>query len=96
MNRAAALEYTGFWIGRLQFSLDYINGVQILRRGGKAEMTGDKATAIAEMEQAIATMRHGIEAYAGVARNPTDVGTIVLVNEHSYRALKVKLEELKA
>lgn len=95
-DQKAALEYPGFWIGRLQFSLDYVRAVQLMRAGGKAEILGDKATALARGEEAMVFMKSALAAYASVARNPTDVGTIALINEHGYRALKSKLEELRA
>jgi hypothetical protein len=96
VKTAAAQEYTNYWIGRLEFALDYMEMAQTLRRAARAEAAKDRPGAIREMKQAIDWVVRGLEAYAGVVRNPTDLGTIALINEHGYRALKAKLAELEA
>ncbi len=86
--------YPDFWVGRIEFALGYANAVEALYRGATAEAAKKPGEARSEVEQALSSLRGGLEAYARVARNRTDLGAIAVVNEYGIRAFKAKIAEL--
>jgi hypothetical protein len=91
----AGRAYIEFWIGRLEFSVGYIQTVEAVRRAATAEARSQKEVVLTEAQSALASLREALEAYARIARNRTDLGAIAVVNEYGYRALKDKIEELR-
>ena len=87
--------YPGFWVGRLEFSLGYVNAVEAMYRGATAERAQNAVEAQSEAEKALGLLRAGVEAYARVARNRTDLGAIAVLNEYGLRPLQAKVAALR-
>jgi hypothetical protein len=79
----------------MEFTTEYIDSVQSVRRAAVAEAAHQTQKAIAETTKALATLRQAIDAYATVARNQTDHGAIAIAVEYAYRPLEKKLADLK-
>jgi len=88
--------YVDFWIGRIDFSMKYMEAVKALRQGGRAEAAHDDAVALTFIDEALAKMDAGLRSYARVARNGSDLGAIAFANQHCYRELLVKKEQIEA
>jgi hypothetical protein len=86
--------YPDFWIGRLEFALGYAHTVEAIHRAATAEEAKKRHETLIETEKALESLRRGLQAYARVARNRTDLGAIAVVNEYGIRALKAKIAEL--
>jgi len=86
--------YVEYWIGRLEFAVDYINAAEALHRAAMAEAKKDHAGSLREAEEGLADLRQGIEAYARVAQDQSDRGAIAILNEFAYRPLKAKVAAL--
>ncbi len=86
--------YVEYWIGRLDFAVEYINAADAMYRAAQAEANKDRAGTLREAEQGLAALRRGIEAYARVARDQSDRGAIAILNEFAYRPLKAKVAAL--
>ena len=66
---------------RLEFALDYFTALESLYQA-------HAATAHAgALEAAVESIYNALNAYADVARDPSDRGVIAVLNEHGYRAL---------
>jgi hypothetical protein len=87
--------YAKYWAKRMEFSTKYILVVEAVRRAATAESTHHTDEAIKETATAISVLKESIEAYASVARNQTDRGSIALAVEYGYRPMQKKLAELK-
>jgi hypothetical protein len=87
--------YAEYWEKRMEFSVRFIDVVESVRRAANAEAAHQPQQETAEVAQALTTIRESIEAYAAVARNQTDRGSIALAVEYGYRPLEKKLAELK-
>ncbi len=83
--------YPDFWVGRLEFSLGYANAAAAMHRGATAERDGKLTEAQSEAQTAYEGVRAGVESYARVARNRTDLGAIAVMNEYALRPLQAKL-----
>ena len=88
--------YAEYWAGRLTFGVEYLNAVEALREAAIAEAEGNREEAVSGAERALESARRALEAYAGVARDQSDRGAIATMNEYVYRALRGKVEELRA
>lgn len=78
--------YVDFWIGRLEFAQKYVDTVLAVQRAAAAYRADNRTGAVEEADYAMGALHEGLEAYARVARNRTDVAAIALVNQ-SYREL---------
>ena len=87
--------YVDYWVGRLEFAIEYLNAVESLRRAAKADRSNDGPEAIRQMESAIAAAKRSISAFARVATDQSDRGAVAQLNEFVYRSLKRKLAELR-
>jgi hypothetical protein len=87
--------YVNYWIGRLQFGIDYMNAIEAVKRAGTCESKKDVEGAIREGSRAIELMKHALEAYVGVARDRSDKGAIAVMNEYVLRKLVAKVEALR-
>jgi len=82
----AGHEYLDFWIGRLEFASQYVDAVHAVQRSAAAYRARNRADAVKGMDDALAFLRRGLEAYVRVARSRSDLAAIALVNQ-SYREL---------
>ena len=87
--------YAEYWAKRMEFSTKFVMVVESVRRAATAEAAHQTKQAVEETEKAQALLKESIEAYAAVARNQTDRGSIALAVEYGYRPLGKKLSELK-
>lgn len=94
-TRLAGKPYVNYWVGRLEFGLDYMATVAAVRRAATAESKHDYAAACKEAEAALKLSSRSLEAYAQVARDRSDKGAIAVMNEYVYRPLRAKVAELK-
>ncbi len=108
-SRPEGKEYVRYWIGRLEFAVAYFDVLEIVKKGGAAEKAaqdakakGDKEAmkrhlneAARQAEIARDTVFRSIEAFAGVARNRADAGSVATMAEFCYRPLKKKAQEFR-
>jgi hypothetical protein len=94
-SRDSGKPYVNYWIGRLQFGIDYMNAIEAVKSAATLESKTDIDGAIKEGSRAIDLMKHALEAYASVARDRSDKGAIAVMNEYVYRKLITKVEALK-
>ena len=88
-------EYVDYWLGRLEFGIEYLNAVELVRQAARAEAGGRGGDAAELAGDALDTVRRAIEAQVRVARDQSDRGAVAVLNEHVYRPLRGKLEELQ-
>lgn len=91
-----SLNYADFWVGRVDFSMKYMEAVKALRQGGRAEAGKNDAQALVHIDEALAKMKAGLQSYVRVARNDSDLGAIAFANQHCYRELLLKKEQIEA
>ena len=82
-------------MGRLEFAAGYVEAVETVHRAATAESAGRVEEALEQAGQAYGMLRRATLSYARVARTPTDLGAIAVVNEYGRRALENKMAELK-
>jgi len=109
-SRPEGKAYIDYWIGRLEFGIAYLDTIEAVRKAATAEQAakeakekGDKRSyraqsteAIEQAQVALKTVRQAIEAFAGVAKNRSDLGAIATMAEYVYRPLKQQVEKLRA
>ena len=91
----AGRDYVDYWVGRLEFAVEYLNAVEAVRLAAKADRDKDRAESVRQAELALSAARRSIEAYARVARDQSDRGAIAQLNEFVYRPLQRKLAALR-
>ena len=79
--RGGARSYTLYHAKRMEFSFHYFTALEALYKAH------DKAARADAMEAAVEAAYNALNAYADVARDQSDRGTIALLNEYGYRAL---------
>jgi hypothetical protein len=84
-----------YWIGRLEYGIDYIEAAGLLHQAALADSQGRRQVALQQTERALSKARSGIEAYAGVALDQSDRGAIATMGEFVCRPLVAKVEELR-
>lgn len=101
-SRAGGQSYLDQLAGQLAFSTGYIEAVQEVRRARQAYDRAQKArtarsvaeydTAITEtnqrLDKALGLLKAAIEAWAGVVRDPSDLGALAVLNSYCYDYLK--------
>ncbi len=81
--RDGARPWTLYHAKRFEFAIHFLTSLEAARKA--APLKGDpRAEAL---EPAIEAMYNALNAYAEVARDPSDQGAIALLNEHGYRPL---------
>ncbi len=99
--------YTAYWMGRLQFGAGYFDCAEAARtlasakeRLKQAQSSGDaqviadrRAEVIDRAEKAVQIACETIEAFARVARDQSDRGTIAVLGEYVYQPLKDQLDK---
>jgi hypothetical protein len=93
--RPSAMGQANYWAGRLEFGIGYLNTIEAVRQAATAEAEGRRADALQHAETALATACRSIEAFAGVAQDRSDRGTVAVLNEYVFRPLKAKVAELR-
>jgi hypothetical protein len=88
--------YLDYWVGRLEFAVEYLNAVDAVHRAAIAESKKDRPETIRQTEQALAAETRALEAFVRVARDQSDRGAIALLNEFVHRPLRAKLATLRA
>lgn len=88
--------YTDFWVGRLEFAERYMESALALGRAATAHLADDRPEYLRHSNESLAAMKAALEAYVPVVRNRTDEGAIATVNEHCYKALKLRNWSLHA
>ena len=93
---AQGSHYVKHWIGRLEFGIQYLDAVELVRNAAKAEAAGQIDEAIRQAEEGLAAARRSIEAQVRVARDQSDRGAVAVLNEHVYRPLRDKIADLRS
>ncbi|PYJ04249.1 MAG: hypothetical protein DME25_10260, partial [Verrucomicrobia bacterium] len=91
----AGRSYIAYWIGRLEFGLDYLAAIAAVRAAATAESAKDHDRALREAERALELVKQGLSAYVRVARDRSDKGAIAVMNEYVYRPLQAKVAKLR-
>ena len=92
----AGREYVDYWIGRLEFGIAYLGAVELVRSAARADVEGMRENAEKLAGDALDTVRKAIEAQVRVTRDQSDRGTVAVLNEHVYRPLRRKVQELES
>ncbi|MFH1007771.1 MAG: hypothetical protein V1800_09750 [Candidatus Latescibacterota bacterium] len=87
--------YVDYWVGRLQFAAGYLDAVEAVTLAATAEAANNPGQTLEYTQAALGMARQSIEAYARVAQDQTDRGTIAVLNEYVFRPLKAKVAELR-
>jgi hypothetical protein len=109
-TREEGKAYVGYWIGRVEFAIGYLDALTAIRKAATLQKAandlkpkGDRealrralAATAAEAENARTTMYKAIDRFAAVARDRADLGAIATLAEYSYRPLQRKAKELRA
>lgn len=90
----AGRAYIDYWVGRLDFGIEYMRAIESLRAAAAADSTHDHAGALRLAKESLTHATRGIEQYAAVARDRSDKGAIAVMNEYVIRPLRVKVAEL--
>ncbi|HYF36770.1 MAG TPA: hypothetical protein VD994_15855, partial [Prosthecobacter sp.] len=91
--RGGARPFILYHAKRLEFAMHYFTALDVLRRAGNARAQKDADAAAAALEQAVEAFYNSLNALAEVARDPSDLGAIALLNREGYHRL---LEVLNA
>jgi hypothetical protein len=91
----AGRPYVDYWVGRLEFGIGYLDTIEELHRAARAEADKDLAEAARLAGSALATFRRALEAYARVARDQSDRGTLATLAELAYRPLRDRAAQMK-
>lgn len=88
-------EYAEYWVGRLGFGVRYLEAIESMRRAATAESKDDAAGALRHGEAALKAAQDGLEQFASVVLDRSDLGALATMNEYVYRPLRAKLAELR-
>ncbi|MEO7298775.1 MAG: hypothetical protein ABI042_09390, partial [Verrucomicrobiota bacterium] len=94
-TKPSGARYVNYWIGRLEFGIDYMNAIEAVRAAATAESNKDFSLAFTEATRAVVLIKHGLIAYANIAGDRSDKGAIAVMNEYVFRPLRAKVAELK-
>jgi hypothetical protein len=95
-SRPAGKRYVEYWVGRLEFGIGYLDTIEAVRQAASAEAGKKPAEARQHAERALAAARRALEAYARVARDPSDRGSIAVMAEFVFRPLQKKVAQIKS
>jgi hypothetical protein len=90
----AGKNYAGYWVGRLQFGVGYMNTIAAVHAAASAEKAGDRGGALRNAREALGMATRAIEAFAAIARDQSDRGAVAILAEYVWRPLKAKVAEL--
>ena len=74
---------------------DYLDAAEAFGATARALEKGNQAQALVQAESAYRAIRDALEAYAAVARDHGDLGSIAAMNEYCYRPIRDKWKEIK-
>ena len=92
--RPSGKNYVTYWIGRLEFGVNYMAAIEAVRSAATAESVKDYGGALREAERALELVKRSLTAYAGVARDRSDKGAIAVMNEYVFRPVRARVAEL--
>ena len=95
LSRPAGHAYTKYFVDRIWFAERYLDAAEAFGATSVAEKSDDKAKARKQIDLAYHAIRDALEAYAGVAKDHGDLGSIALMNEYCYRPIRDKQNELQ-
>ena len=75
--------------------MGYLDAVEAVKRAALAEAAGDIGQTQECAEAALGLARRAMEAYARVARDQSDRGTIAVLNEYVHRPLRDKVAGMR-
>ena len=78
---------------RFEFAQHYMTSMEAARKAGNAKAKGDKEARSAAIEQAVEAMYNALNALGDVARDPSDRGSIAVLNEFAYKPLIKESED---
>ena len=93
--RPSGRGYVDYWVGRLEFGIGYLDTIEEMRKAAKAETEKNIPEAVQHATTALEMLRQAIEAQVRVARDRSDLGQIIVLNQFAYQPLQDKLKELK-
>lgn len=85
--RGGARPFILYHAKRLEFAMQYFNALEAVRKAGNAKASGQADARDEALGQAIEAIYNSLNAYADVARDPSDRGVIALMNAYGYHAL---------
>lgn len=88
-------DYTGYFVHRLRFAVDYLEAADAFGATRRAEEAQNRAQALAQAERAYDRIRSALLTYAEVARDHGDLGSIAAMNAYCYRPIRDKRNELR-
>jgi hypothetical protein len=89
LSKKAGRDYIGYWIGRLDFAMGYMDILEEVKLAGAYdEITPEYQR---HLLAAIDKTTAAIETYSSIASNRCDHGSIMALNEFVYRFLKSKI-----
>ncbi|MEZ6044369.1 MAG: alpha-glucuronidase family glycosyl hydrolase [Planctomycetaceae bacterium] len=84
-----------YYAKRSEYVLDYLTFIDKLHAAATAEKEGDLEAAVELLYEAQESLYNGIDTLGDVARNPSDLGLIFVLNRDAYAPLMQKIEELE-
>lgn len=94
-SRPAGRDYLGYFVGRLEFAVSYLNAAAAFGATSVAEKANQPDVARRYAEDAYTAVRAALQVYADVAKDHGDLGAVALMNEYCYRPIRDKRNELR-
>ena len=92
--RPAGRAFVNYFVQRLRFAMQYMDGCVELREAGIAARDENNDQAAGHLEKAIALVRQSAETYAAVAKDNSDRGVIATLHRECFMRMREKLAEL--
>lgn len=86
--RDGGREFILYFARRYEFGLTYLTSLEAFRAAAIARAKSDADTESQQLEAAVENMYNALGAFSEVARDPSDRGTIALLNQWAFRALQ--------
>ncbi|MBI2824038.1 MAG: hypothetical protein HYX69_05015 [Planctomycetia bacterium] len=93
--RPEGRDYTRYFVNRLRFAVRYLDAAESFGGASLALKEGRNREALDRIDVACAAIREALEAYALVARDHGDLGSIAVMNEYCYRPIRDKRNEIR-
>lgn len=94
-SRPAGRDFANYFIQRLLFAMQYMDGCVELREAGIAARDQNNDKAAQHLEKAIALVRQSAETYAAVVKDNSDRGVIAVLHRECTMRMRDKLAELR-
>lgn len=92
--REGGREFTLYYARKFEFGMEVMNALEAARLASAAAGEGNKEKQTEQLEKAVESLYGALNAYAAVARDPSDRGVIALLNQHGYRVYQEQLDAL--